>query len=78
MALQNNIIANSAVAVSPSDTGEIRALALYVGGGGALRVLTADGDDVTLSGVPAGFLLPLEVRRVYSTNTTATNIVALR
>jgi hypothetical protein len=78
MALQNNIIANSAVAVSPSDTGEIRALALYVGGGGALRVLTASGDDVTLSGVPAGFLLPLEVCRVYSTNTTATNIVALR
>ena len=78
MALQNNIVASSAVAVTPSDTGEIRALALYVGGGGALRVLTAAGDDVTFSGVPAGFLLPLEVRRVYSTNTIATNIVALR
>jgi hypothetical protein len=76
--LQNNIVASSAVAVTPSDTGEIRALALYVGTGGALRVLTASGDDVTFSGVPNGFLLPLEVRRVYSTSTTASNVVALR
>jgi hypothetical protein len=28
--------------------------------------------------VPSGFLLPLEVRRVYSTSTVASNIVALR
>jgi hypothetical protein len=76
--LQNNIVASSAVAVTPSDTGEIRALALYVGTGGALRVLTASGDDVTFPGVPNGFLLPLEVRRVYSTSTVASNIVALR
>jgi hypothetical protein len=76
--LQNNIVASSAVAVSPSDTGEIRALALYVGTTGNLRVLTANGDDVTFPNVPSGFLLPLEVRRVYSTSTTASNIVALR
>ena len=76
--LQNNIVASSAVAVTPSDTGEIRALALYIGTGGALRVLTASGDDVTFPNVPSGFLLPLEVRRVYSTSTTASNVVALR
>lgn len=76
--LQNNIVASSAASVTPSDTGEIRALALYVGGGGTLRVLTAAGDDVTFSGVPPGLLLPLEVRRVYSTSTTASAIVALR
>lgn len=76
--LQNNIVAQSAEAVTPSDTTEIRALALYVGTGGTLRVVTANGDDVTFSGVPNGFLLPLEVRRVRSTTTTASNIVALR
>lgn len=76
--LQNNIVASSAVAVTPSDTGEIRALALYIGGGGNLRVLTAAGEDVLFPNVPVGFLLPLEVRRVYATNTVATNIVALR
>lgn len=76
--LQNNIVASSAEAVTPSDTTEIRALALFIGTGGVLRVVTAAGDDVTFTGIPNGFLLPLEVRRVRSTTTNATNIVALR
>ena len=76
--LQNNIVASSAEAVTPSDTTEIRALALFVGTGGILRVVTAAGDDVTFTNIPNGFLLPLEVRRVRSTTTTASNITALR
>jgi hypothetical protein len=50
---------------------------LYVGGAGNLRVLTAGGNDVTLFGVAAGTFIPIQVVRVYSTNTTATDIVAL-
>ena len=50
---------------------------LYVGTGGDLRVLTAGGDDVIFTGFPDGGFLPVNVVRVFSTNTTATNIVAL-
>ena len=50
---------------------------LYVGTGGDLRVLTAGGDDVVFTGFPDGGFLPVNVVRVFLTNTTASNIVAL-
>lgn len=50
---------------------------LYVGGLGDVRVLTAGGDDVVFSALPAGTFVPVNVVRVFSTNTTATNLVAL-
>ena len=50
---------------------------LYVGVGGDVRVDTAGGDDVTFVGLLAGSFVPVQVKKVYSTNTTATNIVAL-
>jgi len=50
---------------------------LYVGTGGILRVLTASGDDVTLQNVPNGTFIPIQVIRVFSSTTTASNIVAL-
>ena len=50
---------------------------LYIGGAGNLRVLTEGGDDVVFSGVLAGSYLPIQVLKVFSTNTTATNIVAI-
>lgn len=50
---------------------------LYTGSGGVIKVLTAGGDEVTLNSVPAGVVLPIQVIRVFSTTTTATNIVAL-
>jgi hypothetical protein len=40
-------------------------------------VLMASGQTVTFVGVAAGSVLPIRVARVNSTNTTATNIVAL-
>jgi len=76
-----------AAAVTPSDTLNIPSLAsattvnngcvLYIGGAGDLRVLTAGGDDVTFTGVLAGTFLPVQVVRVFSTNTTAANLLAL-
>lgn len=68
-------------AVTPSDTvplplGPCRAL--WVGGAGAVAVIAAgDTSAVTLSGVPAGTVLPIKCKTVMSTNTTATLIVAL-
>ena len=65
-------------AVSKNDDNDLPYLArVYVGGTGAVKVTTGDGDVVTFSGVPAGDVLPVLVRRVWSTGTTATNMVAV-
>jgi hypothetical protein len=37
----------------------------------------ADGSTVTLEGVLAGSILPIQVSKIYATGTTATNIHAL-
>jgi hypothetical protein len=51
---------------------------IYVGGTGALKVKMIDGTDVTFTKVLAGSFIPIVVSRVYSTGTTATNIIALK
>ena len=50
---------------------------LYVGVAGDVRLLTADGDDITLKTVGAGSFLPVQTLKVFATTTTATDIVAL-
>lgn len=70
--------------VSPSDTsdipsvmnGENNGCILYIGGTGNVRVLTPGGDDVTYFNVQGGTYLATQVVRVFSTDTTATAIVA--
>jgi len=74
--------ATSAFAITPSDTTVYEAedvpKALFIGGTGNIRVLFVDDDTpVTLVNVAAGSVYPFKVRRVYSTSTTATNIVGL-
>ncbi len=80
--------AGRAASVAPSNTDNIPYVGdgagdklwpcvLYVGGAGDLKVKTAGGDEVTLVGVTAGSFVPVQVIRVFSTGTTATNIVAL-
>lgn len=70
-----------AAAVTPSDVRDLPEISvIYVGGfgtTGAVKVTTAQGTDVTFTGVPAGFVIPVQVRRVWSTGTTATNIVRI-
>jgi hypothetical protein len=49
-----------------------------VGGAGNISlILSEDSSAVTFSNVPAGTILPFQVKQVRSTNTTATLIVAL-
>lgn len=73
----------STVAVTASNTVDITQLngeyprALWVGGAGNVAVVTPDGVANTITGVPAGTLLPIQVRRVNSTSTTATSMVAI-
>lgn len=71
----------SFAAVTKSDTTLVTCRAIYVGGAGnvAISPTAAGVDAVTITGVPAGAILPfnLEQGRIMSTNTTATAIVAL-
>ena len=71
--------AEFASAVTPSDTAFLPQVSrgLWIGGGGNVNIEMADGVPVLFSGIAAGSLLPLRVRRVLATATTATLIVAL-
>lgn len=69
-----------AAAVTPSDSTDLPriARALYVGVSGNISVICEDGGTaVTFTGLSAGQILPVRVKRVRSTSTTATSIVAL-
>ncbi|MCX8507730.1 MAG: hypothetical protein ORN49_02430 [Rhodobacteraceae bacterium] len=71
--------ARDAVAVVPSDSVDLQMVprALYVGQAGNLSVRLAEGTSLTFSNVPAGSFLPLRIKGVNATGTTATGIVAL-
>ena len=68
-----------AAAILPADGADLGCVtrAVYVGGGGDLRVRMQGGAEVTLAAVPAGALLPLWVSRVLASGTTATDLLAL-
>lgn len=53
------------------------ARSLYIGGTGNVKVDTPVSSGVVFQSVPAGFILPVCVTKVYRTGTTATNIVAI-
>lgn len=78
MTSYNVAVATKLRTVTPSDSTVVACSALYVGTGGDVAIL-AEGDSaaVTLTAVPAGTVLPIACNKVMSTNTTATNIVAL-
>lgn len=70
---------NSAV-VSPSDTIPLQSVsrAIYIGTTGNVAIqLLGDTSPVTLIACQAGSLLPIRVAYLMSTNTTASNIIAL-
>ena len=72
--------AKGAAAVTPSDSADLvyRTRALYVGTGGNISVnMAGTGAAVVFTGVPSGSVLPISVTRVLSTDTTASDIVAL-
>jgi len=78
--------AGRAASVTPSDTADIPVVTggtsnngcfLYVGGFGDIRVETVGGDVITFVGFNGGSFFPVQVTRVYSTGTTATDIIAL-
>lgn len=67
-------------AITPSDSVVLPYItrAIYIGVGGDVSlILTKDNSAVLFKNVVAGSLLPLRVKQVMNTNTTATNIVGV-
>lgn len=54
-----------------------RGVCLYVGNSGDVEVLMESGSIAIFTGVPTGTFLPILVKQVIATNTTATNMLAL-
>jgi hypothetical protein len=71
--------AAGAFAVTPHDTNELTywSRSLWIGGAGTVKVTMVDGTVVTFTGVPAGTILPVRAKIVWSAGTTATTILAL-
>jgi hypothetical protein len=69
-------IPEKAVAVTPSDTTLLDAGVLFVGVGGDIVARpVGNADTVTFKNVPDGSFLPIRVVQVYTTLTTATNML---
>lgn len=75
---------SGAIAVTKSDTDNIvlpsginRTKGIYVGVTGDLNVVMASGSTVLFKALAAGVVHPISAKRIMSTSTTATDIVAL-
>jgi len=67
-------------AITPSDSAELAKIpkALWIGTGGDVNVQGVNNaSPVMFRNVPNGFIVPVRVRKVLATGTTATDIVAL-
>jgi hypothetical protein len=66
-----------AAAVTPNDTNDLTYTSkrLHIGTGGTVKIDTAGGDTVTYTAA-TGTYLNVRAKRVYSTGTSTSNIVA--
>lgn len=74
--------AKNAIVVVPSDVADqgTSYKALYIGGSGDVKCETVGstaGSFVTFTGLVAGSILPVRIRKIYATGTTATNMIGL-
>ena len=71
--------ADTAFAIAPNDASDLAETtrALYIGSTGSVAVTMAAGGDVTFANLPGGTILPVRLRRVRATGTTATGLVGL-
>jgi hypothetical protein len=68
-----------AAVITKSDADELEyaCQSIYVGGTGHIKLKTVGGETVLFSAIPAGTILPVCATQVFSTDTTATLMVAL-
>lgn len=71
--------AQRAISITASDSVNLNFVCrgVYVGGAGDVAAVMTSGDVVTFAGATAGSVLPLRVKRINSTNTTATSLVCI-
>lgn len=71
--------ANDAFAITPTDATDLPRLTrgLYVGTGGSVALVTADGSSVTFANLSSSVVLPMRIARVLATGTTASDLVGL-
>lgn len=83
-----NLQAFNAQVVTPNDsqdlvlsggviTGIDNGACLYIGTGGNITITTIGGQTVTLNNLADGVFVPIQVKRVFATGTTASDILAL-
>lgn len=71
--------AEDGFAITPSDTVNFDTVArgVYVGGAGNVVAISPGGTVLTFTAVPAGTILPVRIKRINSTSTSATAMVGL-
>lgn len=72
--------ASNGYAVTPNDSADLSVAcrAIYIGGAGTVIVdFVNSGSSISLVGTTAGSTIPIRVKRIRSTGTTATNLVCL-
>jgi hypothetical protein len=83
-----NLQAFNAETVSPNDSQDItlsgspitgieNGACLYIGTGGNLTITTIGGQTIQLTNVANGSFIPIQVKRVWATGTSASGILAL-
>ena len=77
---QITVPANRWESVTPHDSTNLTywPRAIYVGGAGNISAVDINNNAVTFTGVAAGSVLPIRPKRINSTGTTATGLVAIR
>lgn len=70
------VVPDDATNLLPFTTQQLLTWAIYVGVTGDVVTVAQDGSLVTWKAVPAGTFLPVAVKRVNGSGTTATNLVA--
>lgn len=64
--------------ITPSDSTILQPGSLYIGTGGNVKVKLVSGSILTFVNVQDGSWLPIKVIMVYSTDTTASDILIIR
>jgi len=75
-----DLASGDVLTVTKADSGSdfLVCRALYVGTGGNMQVLTEKGQTVLFKNIPDGSTIPVRCTRVFSTNSTAADILAMR